>query len=229
MDVANRGVGAGQDNDSVSVASDDGGAGEEHVDLILLYSTLILDSVGVLANTLTLASQDRLVNAEAVAVDAEDSAVGGNAVADSDVDNVTRDQLFGLDRLNCSIAHDLGGVCAVLLQGRNGLLGRRFLADTDDGVQDQDSEDNGGVDECGPSLLFFEKGEDEGNGSAGKEDDDELVLELLEDELPQRSRRLFGNGCFEVSNMKRLLLFGEGDMRRTVPAMLQPRGLDFAV
>ena len=167
MDVANRGVGAGQDDDSVSVASDDGGAGEEHVDLILLDSTLVLDSVGVLAYTLTLASQDRLVNAEAIAVDAEDSAVGGNAVADSDVDNVTGDELLSLDRLNCSIAHDLSGVRAVLLQGRNGLLGRRFLADTNDGVQDQDGEDNGRVDEGGPSLLFFEKGENERDGSAG--------------------------------------------------------------
>ena len=167
MDVANRGVGAGQDDDSVSVASDDGGAGEEHVDLILLDSTLVLDSVGVLAYTLTLASQDRLVNAEAIAVDAEDSAVGGNAVADSDVDNVTGDELLSLDRLNCSIAHDLSGVRAVLLQGRNGLLGRRFLADTNDGVQDQDGEDNGRVDEGGPSLLFFEKGEDERDSSAG--------------------------------------------------------------
>ena len=165
----------------MGVASDDGSAGEEHVDLILLDGILILDSLGVLAHTLTLAGQDRLVDAEAVAVDAEDSAVRGNAVADSDVDNVTRDQLFGLDRLNCSIAHDLGGVCAVLLQGRDGLLGRRFLADTDDGVQDQNSEDNGGVDECGPSLLFFKESEDEGDSSAGQEDDDELVLELLED------------------------------------------------
>jgi hypothetical protein len=53
------------------------------------------------------------------------------------------------------------------LQGRNGLLGRRFLADANDGVQDQDGEDNGRVDEGGPSLLFFEKGEDERDSSAG--------------------------------------------------------------
>lgn len=167
MDIANGGVGASQNDNGVGVARDNGSTREEHVNLILLDSILVLDSLGVLAYTLALASQDRLVDAEAVAVDAEDSAVGGNAVADSDVDNVTRDQLLGLDRLNCSIAHDLGGVCAVLLQGRNGLLGRRFLADTDDGVQDQNGEDNGGVDEGGPSLLFFEKGEDEGDSSAG--------------------------------------------------------------
>jgi hypothetical protein len=205
VDVANSGVGTSQNNDSVGMASNDGGTGEEHVDLILLDGILVLDSLGVFAHTLALASQDRLIDAEAVAVDAEDSAVGGDAVADSDVDNVTRDQLFGLDRLNCSIAHDLGGVCAVLLQGRNSLLGRRFLADTDDGVQDQDGKDDGGIDEGGPSFLFFEKSEDEGDGGAGQEDDNELVLELLEDELPERSGRLFGNGCSAIS--VRLLLF----------------------
>lgn len=194
MDVADSGVGTSQNDDSVGVASNDGGTREEHIDLILLDGVLVLDSIGILAHTLALTGQDRLINAEAVAVDAEDSAVGGNAVADSDVDNITGDQLFGLDRLNCSIAHDLGGVCAVLLQGRNGLLGRRFLANTNDGVQDQDGKDNGGVDEGGPSLLFFEKGEDEGDGGAGQEDDNELVLELLEDELPEGSGRLFGNG-----------------------------------
>jgi hypothetical protein len=124
VDIANSGVGTSQNNDSVSVSSDHCGAREKHVGLILLDSILVLDGLGILAYTFALASQDGLVDAEAVAVDAEDSAVGGDAVADSDINDITRDKLLGLDRLNCSIAHDLGGVCAVLLQGRDGLLGR---------------------------------------------------------------------------------------------------------
>ena len=51
------------------------------------------------------------------------------------------------------------------------------------------------VDEGTPAALFLEKGEHEGNDSGTEEDNDELILELLEDELPDRGGRLFGDGC----------------------------------
>ena len=52
---------------------------------------------------------------------------------------------------------------------------------------------NDGIDKCAPAAFVLEQGQDEGHGSGAKEDEDELILELLEDELPERRRRLFSN------------------------------------
>lgn len=54
---------------------------------------------------------------------------------------------------------------------------------------------DGRVDECAPTTLVFEQGEDEGDGGGSKQDEDELVLELLQNQLPQRSGRLLWD-CF---------------------------------
>ena len=81
------------------------------------------------------------------------------------------------------------------MERRDGLLGAALLRDADDGVENQDGEDDGRVDKGTPAALLLEEGEDEGDGSGSEEYDDQLVLELLEDELPDRGRRLFGDGC----------------------------------
>ena len=47
-----------------------------------------------------------------------------------------------------------------------------------------------------PSLAVLEQGKHEGDGSGAKQDDDELVLELLEDELPDGRRRILWQRCF---------------------------------
>lgn len=54
---------------------------------------------------------------------------------------------------------------------------------------------DGGVDECAPTALLLEEGQDEGDDSGAQEDDDKLVLELLEDQLPDRGGRLLSDGC----------------------------------
>jgi hypothetical protein len=51
------------------------------------------------------------------------------------------------------------------------------------------------VDEGGPALLVFEQGKHEGHGGRAEQDDDELVLELLEDELPDGRGRVFWQRC----------------------------------
>lgn len=48
-----------------------------------------------------------------------------------------------------------------------------------------------GIDECAPAAFVLKQGQDEGHSSGAKEDKDELVLELLEDELPEGRGRLF--------------------------------------
>jgi hypothetical protein len=124
VDVANGSVGTSQNNDSGGISSDNGGTREEHVDLVLLDSVVVLDGVCVLADTLALSSQDTLVDTEAVAVDGQNSAVGRNAIAHSHLDNVSGNQLVCLDALNLSIANDLGHIGRVLLKCSDCLFGR---------------------------------------------------------------------------------------------------------
>lgn len=140
VNVANGGVATGQNDDCVCVSSNDGGAGEEHVDLVLLDGITIGDFLYIFADTLRLAGENGLVDAERVAVDGQDAAVGRDTVADRDGNNVAGNQLVSLDALDLAIADDFGFVGAVFLKGRDGLFGGGFLGDTDDGVEDEDGE-----------------------------------------------------------------------------------------
>jgi hypothetical protein len=54
---------------------------------------------------------------------------------------------------------------------------------------------NSGVDECAPSTVLFKQGQHERDCRGTEENDHELVLELLEDELPQRCGGFFGDLC----------------------------------
>jgi hypothetical protein len=143
VNIANGSVGSSKNNDSGSVSSNDCGAREEHVDLVLLDSVGILNGVRVFADTLALSGQDTLVDAEAVAVDRQNSAVGRNAITHGDLDDVSRDQFVCLDALNFAIANDLGLVGRVFLKCSDCLFSRRFLRYTYDGVEDEDGENLG--------------------------------------------------------------------------------------
>jgi hypothetical protein len=123
VNIANGSVGSSKNNDSGSISSNDCGTREEHVDLVLLDSVGVLDGVRVFADTLALSGQDTLVDTEAVAVNRQNSAIGRDAIADSDLDNVSRNQLVGLDALNLAIANDLGLVGRVFLQCSDCLFG----------------------------------------------------------------------------------------------------------
>lgn len=77
----------------------------------------------------------------------------------------------------------------------NGLFRVALLNNTDSGVCDEDEQDYSGLYEGTKRrgiLLVFEQGQDEGYDGRAKKDQDELVLELLEDELPKRRSWLFG-------------------------------------
>lgn len=142
MNVSNGSVGAGQDNNGLRATCDDGGSREEHVDLVLKDSALILDNgFVILADTLALAGQDGLVDGEAVALDCNDTAVCRDAVSDRNGDDVAGNQLLGLYSGDvAAITDNIGLVGRVLLQGGNCLLGATFLRDADDGIEDEDGE-----------------------------------------------------------------------------------------
>ncbi len=52
-----------------------------------------------------------------------------------------------------------------------------------------------GVNKGAPAALVFEESEDKGDGGRTEQDQDQLVLELLKNELPQRGGRVLGDRC----------------------------------
>lgn len=96
----------------------------------------------VLANALALSRQDGLVDGKRVALDRDEAAVSGDAVADSDRNDIAGHEKLGLDARDLAIVADDAGECGrVLLEGGNGLLGAALLRDTNDGVENEDGED----------------------------------------------------------------------------------------
>lgn len=51
---------------------------------------------------------------------------------------------------------------------------------------------NRGVYECRPSLLVIQKGKYKGHCGGSKQNDDQLILELLKDQFPDGCRWLLG-------------------------------------
>lgn len=76
------------------------------------------------------------------------------------------------------------------------LLGARLLEDSDGGIGDEDEHNDEGLDERRrPRLGLLEEGEHEGHDGRAKEDEDELVLKLGEDQLEEGGRRLLWQLC----------------------------------
>ena len=134
MDVSNRRVTTGQDYQRSRMPRNNRSTREEHIDLILLDSVLILDGPGILGYTLALSSQDGLVDVEAVARNGQDPAISGYPVTDCDRDDISVDQLVGLYAFDMSVTYDFRFVGRVFLEGCNGLFGASFLRYSDDGV-----------------------------------------------------------------------------------------------
>ena len=76
-----------------------------------------------------LTGEDGLIDPERGGVDLDETNVGGDLVADGDLDNVAGDNLVGLDLLDAVLvgADDLAHLRLVLLQGFNGGLGIPLL------------------------------------------------------------------------------------------------------
>jgi len=148
VDISDRGRIAGQDDNGPGMSDSNGSSGEEHIDLILLDGKLILDGAGIFSNTLALTGQDSLVDAEAVAQDGKNTAVGGDLVSDSNIDDITGDELISANVGKISVSQHLGFARRVLVQRGNGGFGTALLRHSDDGIEDQDSKDL-----FGPSAL----------------------------------------------------------------------------
>lgn len=80
------------------------------------------------------------------------------------------------------------------------------------------------IHEGGPVIASFEEGEHKAHGGAPEQDDDQLVLELLEDELPYRGGGVFGEGCSGASAI--MAPCRRSAARRTVLAVLLAGTLD---
>lgn len=80
----------------------------------------------------------------------------------------------------------------------NSLLRVGLLDHTDGRIGYKNEKNNKGFHECTPPACpfrIFEESEDEGDDSGGEKDEDQLVLELFEDELPKRRWRVFRQFC----------------------------------
>ena len=78
------------------------------------------------------------------------------------------------------------------------LLRVGLLDYTDSRIGDKNEQNHERFDERAPPtrpFRVFEEREDERDDSRGKEDENELVLELFEDEFPQWSRWIFRELC----------------------------------
>ena len=108
MDITNGRGATSQNDDSVGIAIDNGGSREDEVGLFLLDRMFIRNCTGVLGDTFAFTGQDGLVNAETVAVDGQQATVGGDAVTDGHLDNISGHQVLRLDALDGAITNHLG-------------------------------------------------------------------------------------------------------------------------
>ncbi|KAK5624687.1 hypothetical protein RRF57_000402 [Xylaria bambusicola] len=142
MNVADGGVGSSQDDHSFRTSSHYGCSREEHVRLVLKHSLLVSDNICmILANTLTLACQDGLVNSEAVAFDGNNPTIGRDAVTNGDRDDISWYKLFSLDTRDMSVSNDTCDIGGVFLESGDGFLGTAFLRHANNGIENENSQD----------------------------------------------------------------------------------------
>jgi hypothetical protein len=116
VDVANRGLGAGVDDDGRARPVHNGRAGEKHVRLVLLHRAGVLHGLEILADGLALAGKDGLVDPEVGRCDGQEASVGRDLVADGDGDDITRHEILGVDAGDLTITEDLGLIRRVFFE-----------------------------------------------------------------------------------------------------------------
>lgn len=73
-------------------------------------------------------------------MDRQNSTIGRDTIPNSDINDIARNELFSANPGNMTVTNDLSFVCGVLIERSNRLLGTAFLRDTNNRVQDKDSE-----------------------------------------------------------------------------------------
>merc|ERR1712073_76498 len=131
---------------------------------------------------------------ESGGVDLHEPEVSGHTVTDGDLNDVSRDDVDGLDLLHAVLVgpDHLAGLGLVLLQSLDSLLSVPLLPDTDNSVGDQDEQDDKGLDEGGDRVVILEEGEDEGDDGGKEQDLDKQVIELFQDQLKDGLSLLHG-------------------------------------
>jgi len=136
MNITNRGTRARKHNHSRRMSRHHCCSRKQHVDLVLLDGIRILDRTDVFSYALAFSGEDRLIDAEAVALDGQEAAVGRDSVSHGHGYDVSRYQIICLDTLEGSVTNDLGLIGRVFLECGNGLFCAGFLRDADDGIED---------------------------------------------------------------------------------------------
>lgn len=77
----------------------------------------------------------------------------------------------------------------------DGLFSVGFLNNADSGVGDQDQKDDNGLHKRRSRVVLFQNGEHKRDGGSNKKNDDELILELLENHLPEGRGIVLGEFC----------------------------------
>ena len=100
--------------------------------------------------------ENRLIHSQRGRVNLANSDVGGDFIADGDVDHIAGDKLVGADALKAPVTNHFGDFRFVLFERLDGVFGVLLLPDADDGVGDEDEEDDEGFDERsdGPLSLL---------------------------------------------------------------------------
>lgn len=90
--------------------------GEQHVGHVLLYGTFVINHINGFRHAGAFARKDSLIDAERAGRNREKSSVRGNAVAHRDGQNVSWDDVFGVDVRGPAITSDLCDIRRVFLE-----------------------------------------------------------------------------------------------------------------
>eukprot|EP00053_Salpingoeca_punica_P015069 m.137833 g.137833 ORF g.137833 m.137833 type:complete len:1067 (-) comp16613_c0_seq1:133-3333(-) len=207
-DLANLRVGAGRDDNADSVADRDVGAGEADVELVLVNGAA-LDGIDNLVHAGVLAGENGLVHTQVARLDLEHAHVGGDLVADGNLDDVAGHKLARLDLAEVTLvllAQDLGRLRLVLLERLDGVLCVALLPDADGGVADEDDQDDKRLNESRDllALVLLEEGQHKGDDSSAEQDAHKRVLKLLDDE-GQHGLAFLGRQLVGAPDLARLL------------------------
>lgn len=86
-----------------------------------------------------------------------------------------------------------------------------------------------GINKGAPAALILEKGEDERDSGGTKKDDDKLIFELFENQLPERGWGVFGDGYRKKNESLAGAWLERGNQEHTVAAMLVTLLVDLSI